>query len=299
MSLNEEVKRIWQNENYMPLEDVKRDFELDEPQNLKVKVFKKLLERYKDKQIEFEKSDEIFSPYFVGYGNITSPIWFLGNNEGGPDQEKDTQNRKYNEEARRINILSYEKIRKHVLIKPYELINEYDLWGRDKYGNDRKFFNNFDYAAKIMFTALFGIDRRHYGQYLQSFRQSVGMFEFYSEYWRYRVPSRFDFNDWLNENRNRYLDMQRNEFLKDLDATLKPKFIVAYFTTRDITTAMQKAKELFDIKRILALPDIDKLSSLTHRPVLLSGFLGQSFSNEKAEIIGKKIRELFNVTFQI
>lgn len=295
MDLSEEIARMWQNENYLPLMQVKADFTRDEPLNPKVKEFKKLLERYKDKQAEFEKSSELFSPYCIGYGNITSPVWFLGEAEGGNDSSESDV---YNRQVKTRDVLSKQHILDNVFITPCELIRKFRIGkGRNGQGCD---YVNFIFASKIILTLL-GQDIAKMND--TEIAEEAGNYQFFTEFWRHRAPP--DILEKRVMNGNRKWDVEHEKFLLDLDDTLNPKVIIAYppanKTFDDGQNTQEKVRNLFrNTNRLIELTGgwnvdtlIDRLKdSINNRPVLLTRWPGQ-LTNEQIINIGIALKTIW------
>lgn len=127
----------------LSLPELKKDFLRDKSFNEKVEEFKKLIKRYMEKQKEFEKENELFSPYCIGYGNITSSIWFMGEAEGGPcgvekckykcDWCKINENSKrYNINVKTKNVLYEDNIKENVFTTVKELLEKHSLIKKER-----------------------------------------------------------------------------------------------------------------------------------------------------------------------
>ncbi|MEO0075357.1 MAG: hypothetical protein ABIK31_04520 [candidate division WOR-3 bacterium] len=290
------AQKVWGSESYLPMRAVKEAFNKDMTVNTKVKAFKQLIEKYKSKQVNFEKSGELFSPYCIGYGNITSPIWFLGEAEGGQDSPEGNF---YNKEVKTLNVLSEQHILNNVFVTPDELIKNFRIGkGRGGISCD---YDNFIFASKVTLTAL-GFEWNDMTPV--ELAKIAGVHHFFTEYWRHRAPPKSLTT--VVANGNNQWDIEREKFLLDLDNTLKPKAIIAYppinKTFNDGQNTRQKVVNLFkNTNRLIDLTGrweketlINEIRTLEHdRPILLTkGPWGSQLTDEQIIDIGDAIRTI-------
>lgn len=298
--LEKQACKIWAKYDFMPLDEVRADFHRCCSKNPKVKRFKKLLDEYRSKQKDFEKTNELFSPYCIGYGNITSPIWFLGDSEGGFDPQTsvdETQiDEKYHLEAKKSDILTKRKVLENVLVSAHELIVlKHKLCNDSKY----KMYLNFPFATTIVIHSL-GINLPTVQPFPQMWVDTyAGKVQFFIEYWRYRQKT-------LKIEHISEWDRMREKFLDALDSGLKPEVTIAYpkKNSGGISTRNQ-VNRLYG-KRVIPLLDdniqcIEDLAAQIptnlidykiKRPVLLTHFMGQGrFSYQNAADIGQALQK--------
>lgn len=287
--IENEIFQKWQDFDYLPLNQVIEDFKKLESQNPKVRSFKELIKKYEPNQQDFEnkfketkKEEDMFSPYCIGYGNITSPIWFLGECEGGPSNCPN-ENKEYNEKVKTLGVFETQKILEHVLINPYDL--------NEKYGVGKSYYSNFNFAVKITLSSL-GIDWSELNENIKNLviRKLVGKIQFFTEYWRYR-GRKLRFPNRLDEN-----DKKRLQFLKDLNSSLKPIVIVAYCGKK----YENQIKNLFNLNDFNIVKFEENFPSNSHnynkRWVVITKFLGVGqFSNENAKELGNKINKIWKM----
>jgi len=273
--LEEVGVEMWKAFNFLPLEKVIEDFKCQEPNNEKVRKFKQLLKRYEDKQKKFEGTCRDYSPYHTGYGNITSPIWFMGEAEGGPDSYESW---KYNRYVKTNDVLSEASIISHVFVNPYDLLKQFGLeeYFRDGYVNFERFagvilYETLDVPLPLIFNPnpLRGRMLKIMKPNIPEIRKTLGYVQFFTEYWRYLCPpGKLEEKVHININSGLNWDREREIFLKDLDDTLQPHVIIAYPPAnkkfQDNKTTRDKIKDLFqNTNRLIDITDKNLLDDTT------------------------------------
>lgn len=267
-------KRI---DDFLFLSELKDDFSQDTPSNEKVKKFKELVEKYKKCQEcfekNFEKSKELFSPYCIGYGNITSPIWYIGEAEGGPcgiincsisgiincskcnNKSKDSE--RYNREVKTKGVLSEEHIKEKVFTPVGKLLKKYSLIKDENEMIDR--YINFKFAREIRKRIMREIMKK------EDCNLPLGECEFFTEYWRYRVPGDCLIY-FIIDKKYKELDNKREKFLLELYEALKPQIIIAYPPKARCT--QDKIKKLFKENKNIKIIDLTKNITKNKREII-------------------------------